>query len=435
MKKVLYYILFFSVLFISCKKDAPLETTTDTQARDYLYDLMNDWYFWYNSMPTVKKEDYTNPTDLLIAMRYKTLDRWSFVSDYNEFVASMQGTFVGHGFRIGLDDSNNARIALIYPNSPLYASGVRRGWIVKKVNGTDIAPILLSADANTYNQLIGPNQAGITNTFLFQKQDGSEVTISSTKSSFTLNSVILYDTLHLSSGITGHLVFDSFIQPSTQELENAFSFLKQNHVTDLILDLRYNSGGILDIATNLASLIAGNSYATSTFEKIIFNNKHSNENNITQFKSVSNSLDLPRLVFITTRYTASASEVVINGLSSHLNVVTIGDSTNGKPVGMNIWTFPVNSRTPKFAFAPITFKLVNSADYGDYFGGIAPSKYVPDDITHDFKDRNELCLKEAIHYMETGSVSSKSEYIYRSSVQVSEKPEWMNNLYIFEEQK
>ena len=63
-------------------------------------------------------------------------------------MAEMQGTFVGHGFRIGLDDADNARIALIYTGSPLYAEGVRRGWIVKKINDTDIAPILISRDGD-----------------------------------------------------------------------------------------------------------------------------------------------------------------------------------------------------------------------------------------------------------------------------------------------
>ena len=75
------------------------------------------------SVTTSNKENYTDPYELMDAMRYKTLDRWSFVADYDEFIAEMQGTFVGHGFRIGLDNAGNARIAMIYSNSPLYANG------------------------------------------------------------------------------------------------------------------------------------------------------------------------------------------------------------------------------------------------------------------------------------------------------------------------
>ena len=92
----------------------------------------------------------TDPYLLMDAMRYKQLDRWSFVAPYDEFMAQMQGSFVGHGFRIGLDQENNARIVLIYSESSLYAEGVRRGWIVKKINDTDIAPILMANDGVAY---------------------------------------------------------------------------------------------------------------------------------------------------------------------------------------------------------------------------------------------------------------------------------------------
>ena len=82
---------------------------TPAMARDSLYYIMKEWYYWYNipecnSVTVANKENYKDPYELLEAMRYKTLDRWSFVADYDEFLAEMQGTFVGHGFRIGLDD-------------------------------------------------------------------------------------------------------------------------------------------------------------------------------------------------------------------------------------------------------------------------------------------------------------------------------------------
>ena len=93
---------------------------------------------------------------------------------------------------------------------------------------------------------------------------------------------------------------------------------------------------------------------------------------------------------------------------------------------MNVWQYAT-----KYVFAPVTFKLVNSAGEGDFFGGIVPAKLVNDDITHDFNDRNELCFKEAIYYLENGTVSSKGTYIYKPSAQYSEKPAWMNNTLIF----
>jgi C-terminal processing protease CtpA/Prc len=355
-------------------------------------------------------------------MEYKTLDKWSFVADYNEFVAEMQGEFVGHGIRIGLDDSRKARIAMIYSKSPLYADGVRRGWIVKSVNGYDIAKIIYDGDATAYNAAMGASTAGVTNKFVFTKPDGTDIEISSTKSSFIVNSVLLYDTLHLSTGITGHLVFESFISPSPAELATAFKFFEECNIKDLILDLRYNSGGYLSVAQTLATEIGGKTLANSgsVFGVLKYNDKNQDQNYTYKFdKNVQVNLSLTRLIVISTRLTASASEAVMNGLKPFMDVISIGDTTNGKPVGMNGWEVG-----EKYFFWPITFKIVNKNNEGDYFNGFAPGKAVSDDITHDFIDRSELCLKESIHYLETGTFSTKGSDSFYRYHQYSEKPSW-----------
>lgn len=423
----LFFILILPLsLFASCKKDSvkPPEGFTDTMARDTLFDIMNDWYYWNDVMPVVNKTDYADPYLLMDAMRYKPLDKWSFVADYNEFVAQMQGTFVGHGFRMGLDDEDNARISLIYSGSPLYANGVRRGWILKKINDKDVAPVLLAQDSEAYLNLIGPGEAGITNKFLFETPDGKDSTISSTKKSFTLNSVLLYDTLHLASGITGHIVFDSFIQPSQQELATAFSYLESAGAQDLILDLRYNGGGYLYIAQQLASYIVGNANQGNEFIRLTFNSNHQSNNGTIPLIATESPLSLTRILFITSRGTASASESVMNGLLPYMNVISIGDTTDGKPVGMS-----TGDIGKKYFIAPITFKYVNKYGEGDFFDGIAPDVLVSDDISHDFNDRQELCLKAAISYLETGSVSSKSLQQFKKHPQFSEKPAWMKNAF------
>ena len=432
MKKSVFGLVLILALFVSCKKDdvAPADDSlTPAMARDSLYYIMKEFYLWYNLMPQVTevtKENYKDPYELLEAMRYKALDRWSFVADYDEFIAEMNGVFVGHGFRMGLDPQGNARIALIYNNAPLYSNGVRRGWIVKKINNTDVATVLKSGDIEAYNNMIGPAQAGITNIFEFQKPDGTlSGPISTTKSTFTLNTVLVYDTLHLKNGITGHLVFDSFINPSSAELATAFSFFKSNNIKDLVLDLRYNTGGYLNIAQNLASYIAGDSRQGAVFAKLQYNDKHPEANSTFQFRTITSSIGLDRVVVITSRSTASASEAVINGLKPFVSVVTIGDTTNGKPTGMNGWDIG-----KKYYMWPVTFKMVNSLNQGEYFDGIFPAKIVSDDIAHDFTDRAELCLKEAIHYLETGSVSTKGAAPFTRLPQFSEKPEWMNNAFV-----
>jgi carboxyl-terminal processing protease len=431
MKKLIFLPVIFLTLFLSCKKDniKPAATSglTPAMARDTLYYIMEEYYYWYNLMPAVTKENYADPYTLLEAMKYKTLDRWSYILTGDEYNAEVNGTFVGHGIRIGLDEAGNARIAMIFTNSPLYANGVRRGWIVKKINGVDLAPILIQNDATAYNNLIGASTAGITNIFVFDKPDGTEVTITSTKTLFAINTVLAYDTLHLSSGVTGHLVFEEFFPPAPTELATAFAYFQANNITDLILDLRYNSGGYLEIAQTLASYIAGNSKAGTIFAQLSYNDKHPELNFSLPFNSTDYPLGLSRMAVITSRSTASASEDVINGLRPFVNIVTLGDTTNGKPTGMNGWD--IGSAHTYYVF-PVTFKVVNSQNQGDFFAGFAPSKVLADDISHDWSDRNETCLNAAIQYLETGSVSSKSLEIFKRLPQFSEKPEWMNNAII-----
>jgi len=430
MKKLIFLLIISIIGFTSCKKDVPPSTITptiDEQARDTLYAAMNQYYFWYKLMPVVKVTDYTDPYTLLEAMRYKTLDRWSFVQTNAEYQAQSTGSFVGHGISMGLDLNNNVRIAQIYKNSPLYAQGVRRGWIVKKLNNTDLATIFIARNGTAYNQLIGPSQANITNTFLFTTPRGIDTTVVSTKAAFTLNTVIAADTLHLKSGVAGHLVFDQFIPPSNQELATAFAYFSQNNVKDIIVDLRYNGGGDLSVLQNMASYLAGAAKFNTPFLTLTFNDKNSQFNVTYKFKTVATPLSLSRVVVITTRGTASASEDFINGLKPLLPVVTIGDTTNGKPVGMIGIQFKTD-----YWFWPISFSLVNSANQGDFYNGFVPSKYVPDDITHDWKDRNEACLKESIYYLEHGNVSTKGLDVSQpqKSVRFDEKSSKSNNAYI-----
>jgi carboxyl-terminal processing protease len=430
--RILLVVVLSASLLAECKKDkTTLSTTievTPAMARDTLFAIMNSWYFWNTLMPSVNKDDYADPYTLMEAMKYKTLDRWSFVADYEAFVKEMQGSFVGHGFRIGIDDSSKARIVQIYSESPLYTYGVRRGWIVKKINDTDVAPVLLSNSSTAYSDLIGPSEAGVTNKFLFETPEGKDSLIMSTKKAITLNSVILYDTLNLSSGITGHLVFDSFISPAENELGVAFNYFNSLGIKDLIIDLRYNSGGYLYIAQELASYIAGSLPQGSKFLSLEYNSLHQDKNVTFNYLTSPIPIPLTRIVVITTRETASASECVMNGLKPYINVVSVGDTTNGKPVGMD-----AKSIGDKYLVAPITFKMTNKNGEGDYYAGMVPDALVSDDITRDFNDREEYCLKAAISYLETGSFTSgtaKSSMIFQKHPQYSEKPEWMKNVFL-----
>ena len=404
MKRVFIVSLLIIPLLFGCKKDPePSKTPTlEERARDGLYDLMKYVYLWYTDMPTVKVSDYSGPEELLEALRYRQRDRWSFVTDFESFMASMEGSFVGHGIRMGLDEMNNVRVVSLYEGSDLWPKGVRRGWIVKEINGTAIAPIFISGNNTAYNNLMGPGTAGTTNSFKFINPDGQEVTYNSVKSSFIINSVTASKVLDLPGGKTGYLCFETFIDPSEQELNDAFADFKASNVTDLIIDLRYNTGGYMDIAQQLASLVLAWTDTTKVAYKLTYNTLVGPEwNESYKFIRTESPLGLDRVVFITTRSSASASEVVINSLLPYVDVKIVGDTTHGKPAGMNIWGYPFPSDAEpepdyKYVFAPITFEYLNAMDQGRFYDGIPPDVRAADDITHDFGDPEEASLKAAI---------------------------------------
>jgi hypothetical protein len=191
------------------------------------------------------------------------------------------------------------------------------------------------------------------------------------------------------------------------------------------VDLRYNGGGDLTVLQKLAAHIAGPAKFGKPFLTLTHNEQQTAMNQTYNFGTVTSAVSVNKMIVITTRMTGSASEDLINGLKPFIDVKTLGDTTNGKPVGMYGFKHGVT-----YMFWPISFSLVNTAGEGEFYDGFAPEKYVQDDITHDWGNRNESCLKEAIYYIENGTVSSKSAYNYRHSVIFSEGPKRMNDAYL-----
>jgi hypothetical protein len=220
-------------------------------------------------------------------------------------------------------------------------------------------------------------------------------------------------------------VFEEFRSFSEEELKTAFAFFKTNNVKDLILDMRYNLGGVVSVAQSLASYIGGSGLTGKTFTKLLYNDKNQASNSIYPFKTLQHQLSLPRIAIITSRYTASASELIINGLNPFMDVVTIGQTTRGKPTGMNIWYCG-----KKYVFVPVTFKTVNSLNEGEFYDGFEPSKPALDDIAFDFDNRNEESLSEAIAWLQTGSFSGKRTKGFSSTVHFDEKKSFPGSIVL-----
>lgn len=387
-------------IFISCSRefdDDDDEIQGKIQNRAFL-GLMEEWYFWNTNIPEDFDADaYPSPYEVLEALRERPIDRWSYISSKEEFDAYYKDAkFVGYGFGSAFDPGGKLRVSFIFNTSDMYLAGVRRSWVIERVNGTIIQPGV------NINQLLGANEIGVSNTFLFRKPDGTQQETTLQKKEVFMNTVLHAEVFDLGTKKAGYLVFKGFTQPSFKELDEAVEFFNTEGIDDLILDLRYNGGGQTSVANYLASMIGGESLAGKPFAKYIYNENQAAEENFTDnMELVVPNLGLERLITIATRGTASASEMVINGLIPFMPVYIIGGNTYGKPMGMNAWY----SNDNQYAYVPITFKIANANGDGEYFDGLPADSYVTDDLTRAFGDPEESSLKEALQFIETGTFS------------------------------
>jgi len=384
-------ILFSFKLFYSCEINPPENKLT----REELLDYMKAWYLWYDTMPNVSAKDFATPQDLLDTLIFDQLDRWSYIqktSDYNNY--NSKGIYTGHGIGLRWDSEGKLKVAFIFDDSDLCTSGVIRGWEVTQINGVSILPGTIIDTS-----ILGPNEEGIQNTFTFKTLNGGTQTINSTKKFVNINSVLHSEIIEVAGRKAGYVVLQNFTNPARDELTVVFSDFNAEDIDDLIIDLRYNPGGILEISRYLGNLIAGEIANKGAFVKYVYNDKRSDNNITKRFEPEDYSLILTRVFFITTASTASASEVLINALKPYLDVYIIGDITEGKPVGM------IAKQYNDYTLVPITFYLYNRDNEGEYFDGLQPDQYIEDDMDETFGSLEEDCLKEILYFIENGSFS------------------------------
>ncbi len=389
-------VMLLTGMLAGCQKDES-ENQDDELAKSSLLNLMQEWYLWYDQLPVVNLANYDSPYTLLEALRYNPVDRWSYISTWDEFMQYYSaGEYIGFGFG-NMMYNGKIYIAFVFKDSPLYAEGIRRGWYINKINGQTITSF------EQYFSAIGDDEVGLSRTLELVGPEGQVVTKTFAKKVIDMNTLLYADTLHVADKIVGHMVLKSFIQPTYDELDSIFLVFKNQGVNELILDLRYNGGGQVDVCTYLASQISGPATDGQTFVVQEYNDKKTDQNITVPFtgsglETPASQLGLTRLVVLASAGTASASEAVINGLKSYMDVVVIGDDTYGKPVGMNVWNY-----RDTYAYVPVTFKLTNKDGFGDYYDGLPADSYIPDDPTRAFGDRQETTLAEAIYYLETGA--------------------------------
>jgi C-terminal processing protease CtpA/Prc len=394
--RLIVLILLVLAAIASCNKD----TNDSTAAVNHeLYQLMEDVYLWYDHLPSqINPSAYSSPYTLMDALRYPVYDKWSTVLTKKEFSDYFEeGKMIGHGFLLGLDEDENIRVAFVYRSSQAYNLGVHRGWILSRVNN-------ITANASNVFALLGEQKAGIRNSIEFINAAGIPVTLDLTKEEIDITPVLYEDVINQGNLKIGYLVFQDFIDAAEDELDEAFSLFFAAGIDEMVVDLRYNGGGSVDVAAYLAGWLIGKNYGDDALVNFRHNSKHTSWDTTLNIPSRAEGLDLERFFFIGTSATASASELIINGLKPYVETMLAGQTTHGKPVGM--YAFPLEPYN--YVILPVTFRYTNANNEGDFYNGLMPSIEATDDLTRDFGDPEEGCLKAVLTYIGSGGMVEKS---------------------------
>lgn len=371
----------------------------------FVYNFMQDNYLWYKDIPNLDYTKYESPYALFKDLKVPQ-DKWSFIVDKQILDDYFSGKgYVGFGFKFTQMD-DGYYLQMVFKDSPAANASLQRGDKILKINGNDISNL----DINSVISLLGPREVGISRTFTIKKRDGTIEDVSLTKAKVDVKSVLAKKIIESSNHKIGYLLFDKFIETSSKELSEAFNYFKNEGIDSLIIDMRYNGGGLVSVAQELSSLIREENSGDLLF-KLQFNDKNRDRDKSYYFKAQNSSLNgIERVYFLTTDATCSASEAVINGLKPYIDVKIIGTTTCGKPVGM------VGGEFCQKYIVPIEFEILNSQGEGRYFNGLSPTCQVEDDLSHNLGSENEAMLKEAL--LEIGGAkcvsSSKSAKLIKT---------------------
>ena len=362
--------------------------------KQYVLDRMRDVYLWYDDLPaTVDVAAFATPEALLAYLiSFQPLDNFSYIDSAEadaEFFG--EGRYRGYGFSSRNESAGDLRFTRVFAGSPADNAGFERGQRILMLNGRTIADI--EANEGTGALFSLPSL-----TFTIRRLDGSEFTATVDTDVVTIDPVPQYRIIGRPDGTSvGYVELATFISTAEAEFATIFAEFANAGVTDVIIDLRYNGGGLVITTELLGDYLGGGVPPGTVFSRTLFNDLNAASNRVEPFETVAGSLNLSRLVVIATDRTASASELVTNAMFPHADVSIVGSPTLGKPVGQLGLLFCDK------ILRPTAFETVNSDDEGRYFDGLPADCAAPDDLAVAVGADSDPNLVSALALLDTGA--------------------------------
>lgn len=453
MKKSLLLLLFLiSVTFVSCFEDQDDTVTpaTASEINDFIYRGLNFFYLYKSETPELANDyfasdeayqaflnSYDTPEsffDYLMAPQ----DRFSrLYDDYVVLENALAGNSLNNGMEFGLvfypgegEDRIFGYIRYVLPNTDAEAEGLERGMIFNTIDGEQLTE-------SNYNELLTPD----TYTIGLATFDGTNIvatgeSVELTKTQYTENPIFETKTFTINGQKIGYLMYNAFTSDFDSQLNSVFGQFKSEGVTDLVLDLRYNGGGSVLTATYLASMITGQ-FTSQVFYKEQWNEDRQSDyaqdgvflDNFQDNSETINSLNLSKVYILTGPRTASASELVINGLAPYIEVVQIGTNTTGKyQASFLLYDAPApNFRRAEanpdhtYAMLPLVFQTANANDNTGYDNGLTPNIDQPEDYSNlgILGNENEPLLATALSEITGMPMPTRSGMFFLETVSES----------------
>ena len=402
---------------------APTPTPTPSSSacglraqQDFADSVLNEWYLFPSLLATANPASFSSLQDYLDARvapaRAQNRDRFftfaTSIAEENALINS--GSSAGFGIRLFYDTTaNRVFVTEAFEGANGLAAGLDRGSEITAIGTTSatlqsVSSLMASGGPQAVVNALGPSTAGTTRVLRFVQPSGPTVEASITKTDFALDPVSdRYGALVINEGgrRVGYINLRTFIiADAANQLRDAFGQFRTQGVTELIIDLRYNGGGLVDVADVMGDLM-GQGRAGQVWSKTVLRASKSAENETRLFRNEANAIAPTRIAFITTNASASASELVTNSMIPYLgnNMALVGSNTFGKPVGQ----FGFDLSACDLRVRAVAFQTVNADDEGEYYSGLAG--VVPntcragDDIFRPLGDPREASIAAALDFL------------------------------------